>query len=123
MANTRDTVLTALVAFAGGFLAGILLAPDSGAKTRERIAEEAKVRMRRLEGRLDSLQEQLAGLDDAVKHTASDISRKVKSASTQVGQKFREATQQAVDVLPADADAFHVDPADVTGDLRRMPRK
>lgn len=123
MASTRDTLLTAVVAFAGGFLAGILLAPDSGAKTRERIADEAKARMRRLEGRLDSLQEQLAGLDDAVKNTASDLSRRVKAASTQVGQKFRDATHQAVDVLPTDADAFHVDPGDVTGDLRRMPRK
>ncbi len=123
MASTRDTLLTALAAFAGGLLTGILIAPDSGARTRERIADEARARMKRLEGRLDSIQEQLSGLDDVLGRKTADLTRRARQVGEQVSARVRSAAHEAGSVVPDDPDAFHVDSGEVAHDLRRMPKK
>lgn len=107
---------TALAAFAGGFVAGLLLAPHSGQKMRQLIAKKAKAQSRWMEHQLEGLQDQVNTLKD-----------EVHAASQQVGDKVRTATNEVVDQvlpnLPDEADAWGVEGQDVVGDLRRMPRK
>ena len=115
--NTRETLfLTAIAAFAGGFFAGMLLAPSSGRDARRRIAQTAQDSTRWLGDQLQGLEEQLGSLED-----------QIQAVSAQFGQKMRGAAKKAVDPylpsFPDDADAWKVERKEVTKELRRMPRK
>ncbi len=49
MKNTEQTLLALLVGAAAGVVAGLLLAPDSGEKTRQKLADNADVIKKDLE--------------------------------------------------------------------------
>ncbi len=115
--NTREALfLTAVASFAGGFFAGMLLAPLSGRDTRRRIAETAQDSTRWVGDRLQGLEAQLGTLEE-----------QIQTASSQFGEKMRGAAKKAVDPylpsFPDDAEAWKVDRKDLTEDLRRMPRR
>ena len=115
--NTRETLfLTAIAAFAGGFFAGMLLAPSSGRDARRRIAETAQGSTRWVGDRLQDLEGQLGSLEE-----------QIQAAGAQFSQKMRGAAKKAVDPylpsFPEDDEAWKVDRKEVTKDLRRMPRK
>ena len=115
--NTRQTqLLTAVTAFASGFLAGVLFAPQSGREARRRIAETAQDSTRWMGDRLQAIETQLGALE-----------RQIQAASAQFGEKMREAATRAVDQyvpsVPEDSDALKIDQEDLTHDLRQMPRK
>ena len=115
--NTKEALfLTAVAAFAGGFFAGMLLAPSSGRDARRRIAQTAHGSTRWVGDRLHSLETQLGALEE-----------QIQTAGSQFGEKMRGAAQKAVDPylpsFPEDAEAWKVDRKEVTEDLRRMPRK
>ncbi len=115
--NTRQTqLLTAITAFASGFLVGVLFAPQSGREARRRIAETAQDSSRWMGDRLQAIEAQLGALE-----------RQIHAASVQFGEKIRGAAAKAVDqhvpLLPEDTDAWKMDREDLTHDLRQMPRK
>ena len=112
MADTQQTILTGLLAFAGGFLAGVLLAPDSGSKTRERITKEAQSQLRNLGKQLDGLENRIDGLQ-----------KQVKEGGTHLGERVVDAAKQVVSGAADEAADFTVEANDVAKDLRRMPRK
>jgi gas vesicle protein len=107
-----DRTLTGLVAFAGGMLAGILLAPQSGADTRAKLSEEGKVQLKRMEDQLAALEQKL-----------SEVGDQVVATSQEVGGKVRESTVGQVLPEVPDAEAFKVDDKEVASDLRHLPRK
>ena len=115
--NTRQTqLLTAITAFASGFLVGVLFAPQSGREARRRIAETAQDSSRWMGDRLQAIETQLGALE-----------RQIHAASAQFGEKMRGGAAKAVDQhvpsLPEDTDAWKMDREDLTHDLRQMPRK
>jgi len=111
MADTQRTIITGLLAFAGGFLAGILLAPESGTKTRKKIAKEAQSQLRNLGKQLDGLEDRIEGLQKQVKQTGSHL-----------GEKVVDAAKQVVSTVTEEAADFKVEQKEVAKDLRRMPR-
>lgn len=112
MADLQRTVITGLLAFAGGFLAGILLAPESGAKTRKKIAKEAQSQLRGLGKQLDGLETRIEGLQKQVRETG-----------THLGERVVDAAKQVVTTVTEEAAEIRVEANDVARDLRRMPRK
>ena len=108
-----DRVLTGLAAFAGGVVAGILLAPQSGAETREQISGEAKASLRRLEGQIQGLEKRLADLGEQLKEGGQELGDKVKKSTI----------DQVLPEVPGDPAAFDLAGDDVSRDLRHMPRK
>ena len=115
--NTRETLfLTAVAAFAGGFLAGMLFAPASGRDARRRIAETAQDSSRWVGDRLQDLEAQLGTLEE-----------QIQTAGSQFSEKMRGAAKKAVDPylpsLPEDDEAWKVERKELTKDLRRMPRR
>ena len=116
MSDIPKRLITGLVAFGGGFLAGILLAPNSGEETRGRIADEAKDQFKRLDKQIHGLEAQLSALQD-----------QLSSVSTDVGERFRSAAHKGVEKvipeLPDDPDSWKVEDDEVASELRHMPRK
>ena len=112
MAETQRTIITGLLAFAGGFLAGVLLAPESGAKTRKRIAKEAQSQLRHLGKQLDGLEDRIEGLQ-----------KQVKESGAHLGERVVGAAKQVVSTVAEEAAEIRVEANDVAKDLRRLPRK
>lgn len=114
--NTRQTqLLTAVAAFAGGFLAGVLLAPQSGREARRRIVQTAQDSTRWVEDRLQTIETQLGVLE-----------QQMQAAGAQFGEKVREAATRTVEhyvpALSDDGDLLEMDQEDLTRDLRHLPR-
>lgn len=115
--KTRETVLlTAVTAFAGGFLAGMLFAPASGRDARRRIAESAQDSTRWMGDRLHDLEAQLGLLEQQIQTVGAQFSEKVRGVA-------KKAVDPYLPTLPEDADQWKVDRKDLTSDLRRLPRK
>ena len=112
MADTQQTIITGLLAFAGGFVAGILLAPESGAKTRKRISKEAQSQLRNLGKQLDGLEDRIDGLQ-----------KQVKEGGAHLGERVVDKAKQVMSSVSEEAADFSVAANDVAKDLRRMPRK
>ena len=117
MANkTLDILIVGAAAFAGGYLAGVLLAPRSGEETRQQIGERAKAQTRWVEQRIARLEDQIGKVEE-----------QLRQKSGAFGDQVREAAQNAVDQvvpsLPDDPKAWGVGDDDVAGDLRHMPKK
>ena len=115
--NTRQTVLlTAVTAFASGFLAGMLFAPASGRDARRRIAASARGSTRWLGDQLQNLESQLGSLE-----------QQIQTVGTQFSEKVRGVAKKAVDpylpTFPEEEEQWKVDRKELTKDLRRMPRK
>ena len=114
--SRTSQILTALSTFALGFAAGMLCAPQSGAATRSRIADEARAQLRQAEARLKEMEARLHTLDD-----------RIASAGQQVGNRMRAAADQAKDtILPAIddvAESLDLDENEVSRELRHLTRK
>ena len=115
--NTRQTaLLTALTAFAGGFLAGMLFAPASGRDARRRIATSAQDSTRWLGDRLHDLEAQLGTLEQQIQQTGAQFSERVRGAA-------QKAVDPYLPTFPDEDTAWKVDRKELAKDLRRMPRK
>ncbi len=114
--KTTQTILLAAVAFAGGYLAGLLFAPASGRETRRRIARSAQEPSRWVGGQVHAFEARLAALE-----------AQLQTLSRQFAEKMRETTQGALDqVLPSvpeDDEAWQIEGDELARNLRRMPRK
>jgi gas vesicle protein len=111
--SSIDRLLTGLVAFAGGMMAGVLLAPQSGAETRGKITDEARVQLKRMEGQLEGLEKKLADVTSQVIETSGEVSEKIRGATV----------DQVLPELPEDPEAFKIAADELAGDLRHMPKK
>lgn len=115
--STTSKFITAVSAFAGGIIAGMLLAPDSGRENRRRVAEKMKEQSRRLE-------EQIGELEDKYR----DIEKDVVESGQEIADKLRDRTYKTVDhyltSVPDDADKeWGIERDDVAQNLKRMPRR
>ena len=115
--NTRQTqLLTAITAFAGGFIVGLLIAPQSGREARRRIAQSAQGSTRWIEDQLHSLEDQLGTLE-----------QHIQSVSAQFGDKVRDVTHKAVDQylpsFPEESNDWEMEGEDLERNLRHLPRK
>jgi gas vesicle protein len=119
MSATR--VLSAAFAFAGGVVAGILMAPRSGVETREMLAEEARGQLKTISKQLRNLETQVNGLVDQMRSASDDLGQKVKHATDDLGQKVKQATVDHV--VPEVPESFDVNDNEVASELRHMPRK
>jgi gas vesicle protein len=95
--NTKKFALWALIAGVGGYLAGILTAPQSGKETREDIKDgvvkgvtEAEKELKKLYEELNKLIEKVktmgGKLGDSAGKEASDMVNKAKDAKEKVRQ-------------------------------------
>ncbi len=114
--SRTSQILTALSTFALGFAAGMLCAPQSGAATRSRIADEARGQLRQAEARLREMEARLHTLDD-----------RLATAGQQVGDRVRAVADQAKEtILPVidhAAEALDLDENEVSRELRHLTRK
>ncbi len=115
--STTSKLITAVSAFAGGILAGMLLAPESGKENRRRVAARMKEQSRKIEQQLNELEEKY-----------HDIEKEVVATSHDIADKLRDKTYQTVDhyltSVPDDADKeWGIEGEDVAQNLKRIPRK
>ncbi len=114
--NLSDSAYIA-IAFATGFVAGILYAPHSGDVTRKRITEQAGERLRAAEKQLEAVEEQLA-----------EVNASIQEKGKALGGKVRKAAQDMVDQYMPDLSGGSSEWSedgedDVVRDLRNMTRK
>lgn len=110
-----NPILAAVAAFAGGFAAGLLFAPESGRALRRKLASQAEAPTHWVGGRLHEVERQLTALEKELRATSAEFS-----------EKLRETTQrtmaQYVPDLPDDPEAWHVESPEVARELRGLPR-
>lgn len=108
MKNAKALFFVAATTFVGGYLSGLLSAPDSGRSSRRRIAEKAQVQRQRLGEHVRSIEEQLSGLE-------RDLHL--------LGQRFSDQLRHTNQDDASEDIAWEVDPDEVTRELRGMPRR
>lgn len=117
-------IITALSAFAAGFAAGMLYAPQSGEKLRAQIADQARTQLRQAENRLKELESRMRTLEQRLVNAGLQLRERVRN---QVSERMRNVADQTRDtILPAlddAADALRLDENEVSRDLRHMTRK
>ncbi|MFQ5569720.1 MAG: YtxH domain-containing protein [Rhodothermales bacterium] len=115
--NTRQTILlTAISAFAGGFFAGLIFAPQTGRETRQRLVRTAQGSTRWLGEQLDAVEAKIGVLEQQIHKTTSQFTEKVRETA-------HHTVDQYVPSMPDDTKAWTVEREDLAHDLRRMPRK
>lgn len=114
MRRSRDLLLPTTLAFAGGLVSGLLLAPQRGRDLRAQLLRGFEQPSGWMEDRRKALEEQVARLE-AQLHTTSEA----------FAERFRELTGEAVDAYrPSLADTgWGVQRGDLARDLRFMPRR
>ena len=106
MNNAKALFFVAVATFAGGFVSGLMAAPDSGAASRRRIAEKAQAQRHLLGDHLTSIEKQLGALE-------RDLQL--------LGRRFKE--QLNIEAVDTEDIAWDVASDEVTRELRGMPRK
>ena len=114
--STTTKFITAVSAFAGGIIAGLLLAPDSGRENRRRVSEKMKEQSRKLEQQIDELEDKYRDVESEVVKSGHDIA-----------DKLRDKTYKTVDhyltSVPDDAEQeWGIEGDDVAKNLKRIPR-
>ncbi len=71
-----NAAILLLSGFALGAVAGLLLAPDEGAKTRKKLLKKAKKYKEKLEDKADELKGKAADLKDNIEGAAHDIKKR-----------------------------------------------
>ena len=117
MKNTLGYAATTVIAMAAGFVVGVLLAPQSGQRTRRQIADQAREHLKVAESQLDAVEEQLAELNDRVRETGQELSGKIKKAAQDVVE------QHIPDLADGISDWSEDGEKEVVKDLRNMTRK
>lgn len=112
MNNMTKGLVTAIAAFAGGFFAGMLFAPQTGRDLRRAIATRAAEPAHWVEERFHEIEQQVTALE-----------RELRATSNEFGEKLREATHRAVThYVPDDVDAWNVEGSEVTRELPGLPQ-
>lgn len=72
----KNTSLLLLTGIAIGAVAGLLLAPDEGAKTRKKLLKKAKKYKETIEDKAAEYKEKAADLKDNVEGAANDLKKR-----------------------------------------------
>ena len=106
MKNAKALFFVAAATFAGGFVTGLMAAPDSGQASRQRLAKKANDQRQRLGEHLRAIEKQLAALEQDL-HL--------------LGKRFSDQLH----ATPEDEDAitWDVDSDEITRELPGIPRK
>jgi len=111
MNSRQSLLLTALASFAGGFVAGVLMAPES----RRRLAAGAQGSARWVGHQMHAIEAQLTALEHQLNTISADLGERVRATT-------KEAFDPHVPSIP-DEEMWEFEGEDVARDLRRMPRK
>lgn len=108
---TRTNVLlTALATFAGGFVAGLILAPQSGRDARGALAQKLRAQTQRLEAHVHAVEAHIEEVEAHLQHSGEALGSRVKGAlDVQVAGALEE-------------DAWSLEQEDLARDLRQLPR-
>ena len=117
MKNTLGYAATTLIAMAAGFVAGVLLAPQSGQSTRRQLAVQARERLKAAESQLEAVEEQLAELNDRVRETGHELSGKIRQAAQDV------VDQHVPDLAEGIQEWSEGGEKEIVKDLRNITRK
>lgn len=116
MRHAANTLIVGLTAFAGGLIAGLLIAPESGEKSRRRLAAAARQQIDRLEGQVRTLERRLHEMEDDVRSSGRDIADRVRTATA-------DAAHAVLPDLGDEDEPWELGRQDVAHSLRRMPRR
>lgn len=102
MSNNSNTVIGILAGAAVGATLGILFAPDKGANTRQRIADEAQAAKDRLVNGAHNLKDRVAetvsnkrhSLDDQIENIVSDASYKAEDVISTLEKKLADLKEK-----------------------------
>ena len=99
--STKKFALWALIAGVGGYLAGILTAPQSGKETREDIKEGVVKGVAEAEKELKKLYEELNKLIDKVKGVGEKLGDSAGKEATDLVNKAKDAKEKVRQMLSA----------------------
>ena len=117
MKSSLSQATVIALAFATGFISGVLLAPQSGKNTRRRIADEARGQLKAVESQLESVEEHLADLNDRVQETGKEFSGKIRQAANDVVDTYIPDISEGVENWSEGSES------EIVKDLRNMTRK
>lgn len=86
--STQNTVIGILGGIAVGAIAGILLAPDKGSKTRAKIAESAEETKDNIIENINSATDSFSEKIEELKKVGNDILEKGKTKLSKVEEKI-----------------------------------
>lgn len=112
----KNVCITAVTAFAAGFLTAVFVTPQSGTQTRRKLAQYMNDQSQRLVQQLHSVEEQLVSLEHQIAKTSDQFSQRVAEATSR-------AVSHYVPSIPSDEAGFEIDGAELMRDLRRMPHQ
>jgi gas vesicle protein len=96
--KTTSAILGFLMGAAAGTVAGILIAPDKGVKTRKEIKKRARKATEEFQGNLDAkvddLRSYFTEFVDDVKGRFSELEKEVKDKTKETTKKATEAAEK-----------------------------
>lgn len=114
MNDQKNLLVTAIAAFAGGLLAGMLYAPRSGKQTRQVIGRKVREQTRWVEERVHNLEQKLEGVEEQISKLKADVTERVRDVT-------QKTVEHYVPDVSKDSAEWDVEKNDVTDDLSRMP--
>ncbi|SMC86286.1 Gas vesicle protein [Pedobacter africanus] len=88
--DTSTAVIGLLAGLAVGAVLGVLFAPDSGKKTRERISDKALDLTDNIKDGYHSVKERMSSGKDELAHLKDRVVDNVKNKAAAVSQEFKE---------------------------------
>lgn len=95
--DTSGAVVALLAGLAVGAVLGVLFAPDSGKKTRERISDKALDATDNIKDGFHSIKERMATGKDSLVSMKDRLVDNVKSKANTVSQEFKDFKNEEID--------------------------
>ena len=96
MGKTENSLLSLLAGIAVGALAGVLLAPDKGEKTREKIAKKSSDLKKDLEDQVEVSKNKIykfaESIVNPVKEGARDMEKRAENAADAMVKKVKDTS-------------------------------
>ena len=100
--DTSGAVVALLAGLAVGAVLGVLFAPDSGKKTREKISDKALNTADNIKDGFHSMKERVSTGADTLVSMKDRLVDNVKSKASSVGQEFKDFKDQEIDKAKSD---------------------
>ncbi len=111
--NTKQSMLlSGVMAFMGGFIAGWALSTEKGKELRRNMSAQAHQTSNWMETRLHHIEDRIHRLEG-----------RLHQASEGFAEKVKDATERATEhLVPTPPEEWDVESNEVTRELRRLPR-